>query len=89
MTLGLILLGGALLGWFASMALASDSSQEQAFFFAIGPLAGLLAGVVMAPLLGGPALTAPNTNVLLCIAGFIGSVTAIAIANVVQRGPAQ
>lgn len=76
---------GATLGWFASVAMHQDDRSGTLRNVAVGIAGAFFAGLVLNPLLGGGNLLAGSYHVSALLISLLGSVSLLAVVNLLRR----
>jgi uncharacterized membrane protein YeaQ/YmgE (transglycosylase-associated protein family) len=76
------LLSGALVGWLASVVMATDAQQGALLNMVVGIIGAMLGGF----LFGGPTINSSTFNLTALIISFIGAIILLAIVKLI-RGP--
>jgi uncharacterized membrane protein YeaQ/YmgE (transglycosylase-associated protein family) len=89
MTLILIILFGALIGWIASKIMRTDAQQGALLNIVVGIVGALLAGFLLAPLFGTGTITQGDFSLSSLLVSLVGAVVLLAIVNLLRRGRAR
>jgi uncharacterized membrane protein YeaQ/YmgE (transglycosylase-associated protein family) len=91
MTMNLIvwLVVGGILGWLASIVMKTDGQQGLILNVIVGVVGALIAGFVIAPMLGTGTINTNDFSISGLIVSFVGAVLLLAIVNMVRRGTAR
>ncbi len=82
----ILLVVGGVLGWLASIVMRTDAQQGIFLNVIVGIVGALLAGLLIAPLIGGGTITQGSFSVMSLLVSFLGAVVLLAIVNLVRRG---
>lgn len=85
MTLVLIIVAGALLGWLAGIVIPARRDQDPYFDIAIGMLGAIVVATLTVPLLGGVPITGEIVNGPALLGAIIGAMMVLGVSNVVRR----
>jgi uncharacterized membrane protein YeaQ/YmgE (transglycosylase-associated protein family) len=77
---------GGVLGWLASLAMNTDGQQGIFLNVVVGIIGALIAGFVVAPLLGTGTINTSDFSLSGLLVSFIGAVILLAIVNMYRRG---
>ena len=77
---------GGVLGWLASIVMKTDGQQGIFLNVIVGIVGALIAGFVIAPLLGTGTINSNDFSVSGLVVSFIGAVVLLAIVNMFRRG---
>lgn len=80
-----IIIGG-LIGWVASMFMRTNGQQGILLNIVVGIVGAFIAGLVLTPLLGIPAISQGNYSLAAMLVTLGGAVILLAIVNAVRRG---
>lgn len=80
------LIVGGVLGWLASIVMKTDGQQGMFLNVVVGIIGALIAGYVVAPLLGTGTINTNDFSVSGLVVSFIGAVLLLAIVNMFRRG---
>jgi uncharacterized membrane protein YeaQ/YmgE (transglycosylase-associated protein family) len=76
---------GAILGWLTSIVLRIEAPRGILLNVIAGVAGALLAGLIIAPLLGSPSLLGDNYSVWTLLLSLVGAVVAVGALNVLGR----
>lgn len=79
------LIVGGILGWLASLVMKTDGQQGIILNIVVGVVGALIAGFVIAPLLGTGTINSNDFSVAGLIVSFLGAVVLLAIVNMFRR----
>ena len=79
------LIVGGILGWLASLVMKTDGQQGIFLNIVVGIVGALIAGFVIAPLLGTGTINSNDFSVAGLVVSFIGAVVLLAIVNMFRR----
>jgi uncharacterized membrane protein YeaQ/YmgE (transglycosylase-associated protein family) len=82
----LILIVGGLIGWLASIVMRTNAQQGVLLNVVVGIVGALLAGFLLAPLLGTGTITQGNFSLPALLVSLLGAVILLAIVNLFRRG---
>jgi uncharacterized membrane protein YeaQ/YmgE (transglycosylase-associated protein family) len=85
MNLIIWLVVGGIIGWLASLVMRTDGQQGIILNVVVGIVGALIAGFVIAPLLGTGTINTSDFSVSGLIVSFLGAVVLLAIVNLVRR----
>jgi uncharacterized membrane protein YeaQ/YmgE (transglycosylase-associated protein family) len=77
---------GGVLGWLASLVMKTDNQQGLLLNVVVGIAGAVLAGWVIAPLVGAGTINQSNFSPTSLIVSFVGAVILLAIVNLFRRG---
>lgn len=77
---------GGLIGWVASMFMRTNGQQGILLNIVVGIVGAFLAGLVLTPLFGIPAISQGNYSLAAMLVTLGGAVILLAIVNAVRRG---
>lgn len=77
---------GGVLGWLASLVMKTDGQQGIFLNVVVGIVGALIAGFVVAPLLGTGTINTNDFSLAGLLVSFVGAVILLAIVNVFRRG---
>lgn len=77
---------GGILGWLASVLMRTDRQQGIVLNVIVGIVGALIAGFVIAPMLGTGTINSNDFSVSGLIVSLLGAVVLLAIVNVFRRG---
>ena len=80
---------GGLIGWIASRIMNTDAQQGIILNVVVGIVGAMLAGFVIAPMLGHGTINQNDFSVIGLVVSLIGSVVLLAIVNLFTRGRAR
>jgi uncharacterized membrane protein YeaQ/YmgE (transglycosylase-associated protein family) len=80
---------GGVIGWLASIAMKTDGQQGILLNIVVGIVGAVLAGYVVAPLVGVSTINQGNFSVAGLLVSFAGSVILLAVVNLIRRGRAR
>lgn len=80
------LIVGGVLGWLASIVMKTDGQQGIFLNVIVGIVGALIAGFIVAPLLGTGTINSNDFSVSGLVVSFIGAVVLLAIVNMFRRG---
>ncbi len=80
---------GGLVGWVASKIMHTDAQQGLFLNVVVGIVGALLAGFLLAPLLGVATINEGNFSLGGLLISLLGAVVLLAIVNLVRRGKAR
>ncbi|MFN4097060.1 MAG: GlsB/YeaQ/YmgE family stress response membrane protein [Sphingomonas sp.] len=86
MNLIVLLIVGGVLGWLASIVMRTDAQQGIFLNIVVGIVGALLAGLLIAPMIGGGTITQGSFSVSSLLVSFLGAVVLLGIVNLVRRG---
>ena len=81
-----LLVVGGVLGWLASIVMRTDAQQGIFLNIVVGIVGALLAGLLIAPMIGGGTITEGSFSVSSLLVSFLGAVVLLGIVNLVRRG---
>lgn len=81
-----LLVVGGVLGWLASIVMRTDAQQGIFLNIVVGIVGALLAGLLIAPMIGGGTITQGSFSVSSLLVSFLGAVVLLGIVNLVRRG---
>ena len=81
-----LLIVGGVLGWLASIVMRTDAQQGIFLNIVVGIVGALLAGLLIAPMIGGGTITQGSFSVRSLLVSFLGAVVLLGIVNLVRRG---
>lgn len=82
----LILIVGGLIGWIASIVMRTNAQQGILLNIVVGIVGALLAGFLLSPLFGVPAITSGSFSLPALLVSLLGAVILLAIVNLFRRG---
>jgi uncharacterized membrane protein YeaQ/YmgE (transglycosylase-associated protein family) len=77
---------GGVIGWIASMVMRTDAQQGMILNVVVGIVGAVIAGLVIAPLLGAGTINQGDFSIASLLASLIGAVILLAIVNLFRRG---
>lgn len=77
---------GGLIGWIASMLMRTDGQQGVLLNIVVGIVGAALAGWLISPLVGIPAITDGSFSIGAMLVSLLGAVVLLAIVNMLRRG---
>jgi len=77
---------GGILGWLASLVMKTDAQQGLVLNVVVGIVGALLAGWLLAPLLGTGTINAEDFSLESLGVSFVGALVLLAIVNLMRRG---
>ncbi|HEY8353357.1 MAG TPA: GlsB/YeaQ/YmgE family stress response membrane protein [Sphingomonadales bacterium] len=83
-----LILGG-IIGWLASKVMRTDAEQGIILNVVVGIVGAVLAGWIIAPLVGAGTINQSDFSLGGLIVSFIGAVILLAIVNLFRRGRAR
>ncbi len=83
-----LILGG-IIGWLASKVMRTDAEQGIILNVVVGIVGAVLAGWIIAPLVGAGTINQGDFSLGGLIVSFIGAVVLLAIVNLFRRGRAR
>lgn len=86
MNIIIMLIVGGLIGWVASMVMRTNAQQGVILNIVVGIVGALLAGLLLAPLLGTGTLTQGDFSLSSLLVSLLGAVVLLAIVNLFRRG---
>ena len=86
MNIIIMLIVGGLIGWVASMIMRTNAQQGVILNIIVGIVGALLAGLLLAPLLGTGTLTQGDFSLSSLLVSLLGAVVLLAIVNLFRRG---
>ncbi len=89
MNLILWLVIGGVLGWIASLIMKTDGQQGIILNIVVGVVGALIAGFVIAPLLGTGTINTSDFSLGGMLVSLVGAVVLLAIVNMFRRGSAR
>ncbi len=81
-----LLIVGGVLGWLASIVMRTDAQQGIFLNIVVGIVGALLAGLLIAPMIGGGTITQGSFSATSLLISFLGAVVLLGIVNLVRRG---
>lgn len=85
MNLIVFLIVGGILGWLASIVMKTNDQQGMILNIVVGIVGALLAGYLLAPLLGTGTITSGDFSAAGLFVSFIGAVVLLAVVSLFQR----
>lgn len=85
MNLIIWLVVGGIIGWLASLVMKTDGQQGIILNVVVGIVGALIAGFVIAPLLGTGTINTSDFSVSGLLVSFLGAVVLLAIVNLFRR----
>lgn len=89
MNLIIWLVVGGVLGWLASLVMRTDGQQGILLNVVVGIVGALIAGFVIAPMLGTGTINTSDFSLSGLLVSFIGALVLLAIVNMFRRGRAR
>ena len=89
MNLIIWLVVGGVLGWLASIMMKTDGQQGIVLNVVVGIIGALVAGFLIAPMLGTGTINANDFSLASLFVSFLGAVILLAIVNLFRRGRAR
>lgn len=86
MNLIIWLVVGGVLGWLASLVMRTDAQQGIFLNVVVGVVGALVAGFVIAPLLGTGTINSNDFSMSGLLVSFVGAIVLLAIVNLFRRG---
>ena len=80
------LIVGGVIGWLASIVMKTDGQQGMFLNVIVGIVGALVAGFVIAPMLGTGTINSNDFSIPGLVVSFIGAVVLLAIVNMFRRG---
>lgn len=77
---------GGVLGWLASMVMRTDAQQGIILNVVVGIVGAMIAGFLIAPMLGTGTINQNDFSLSGLFVSFIGAVVLLAIVNLFRRG---
>jgi len=77
---------GGILGWLASLVMKTDAQQGVVLNVVVGIVGALLAGWLLAPLLGTGTINAEDFSLESLGVSFVGALVLLAVVNLLRRG---
>jgi uncharacterized membrane protein YeaQ/YmgE (transglycosylase-associated protein family) len=77
---------GGVIGWLASMVMKTDNQQGILLNVIVGVVGAVIAGWVIAPLLGAGTINQVNFSLPSLVVSFVGAVILLAVVNLFRRG---
>jgi len=85
MNIILMLIVGGLIGWIASIIMRTNAQQGVILNIIVGIVGALLAGLLLAPMLGTGTLTQGDFSLPSLLVSLLGAVVLLAIVNLFRR----
>jgi uncharacterized membrane protein YeaQ/YmgE (transglycosylase-associated protein family) len=86
MNLVIWLIVGGILGWLASLVMKTDGQQGIVLNVIVGIVGALLAGFIIAPMLGTGTINSNDFSIAGLLVSLLGAVVLLALVNLVRRG---
>ena len=86
MNLIIWLVVGGVLGWLASLMMKTDGQQGILLNVVVGIIGALVAGFLIAPMLGTGTINTNDFSMSGLFVSFLGAVVLLAIVNLFRRG---
>ena len=80
------LIVGGVIGWLASIVMKTDGQQGIFLNVIVGIVGALIAGFVIAPMLGTGTINSNDFSIQGLVVSFVGAVVLLAIVNMFRRG---
>lgn len=80
---------GGVLGWLASIVMKTDGQQGLFLNVVVGAVGALIAGFVIAPMLGTGTINSNDFSIAGLLVSFVGALILLAIVNLFRRGTAR
>ena len=77
---------GGILGWVASLIMKTDGQQGIILNVVVGIVGALIAGFVIAPMLGTGTINTNDFSIAGLAVSLVGAVLLLAIVNLIRRG---
>ena len=77
---------GGILGWIASMIMRTDAQQGALLNIIVGIVGAVLAGLLLAPLLGTGTINSGDFSLSGLLVSLLGAVVLLGIVNLFRRG---
>jgi len=77
---------GGILGWLASIMMTTDAQQGIILNVVVGIIGALLAGFLIAPMLGTGTINSNDFSLSGLLVSLLGAIVLLAIVNLVRRG---
>ena len=77
---------GGILGWLASIMMRTDAQQGIILNVVVGIIGALLAGFLIAPMLGTGTINSNDFSLSGLLVSLLGAIVLLAIVNLVRRG---
>lgn len=86
MNIIIMLIVGGLIGWIASMIMRTNAQQGVILNIVVGIVGALLAGLLLAPMIGSGTITQGDFSLSSLLVSLVGAVVLLAIVNLFRRG---
>jgi uncharacterized membrane protein YeaQ/YmgE (transglycosylase-associated protein family) len=86
MNIIIMLIVGGLIGWIASMVMRTNAQQGVILNIVVGIVGALLAGLLLAPMVGSGTITSGDFSLSSLLVSLVGAVVLLAIVNLFRRG---
>jgi len=86
MNLIIWLVVGGVIGWLASLVMRTDGQQGIVLNVVVGIIGALIAGFVVAPMLGTGTINSNDFTISGLLVSLVGAIVLLAIVNLVRRG---
>ncbi len=86
MNIIIMLIVGGLIGWIASMVMRTNAQQGVILNIVVGIVGALLAGLLLAPMVGSGTITSGDLSLSSLLVSLVGAVVLLAIVNLFRRG---
>ena len=80
------LIVGGLIGWIASIIMHTNGQQGIILNIVVGIVGALLAGFLIAPLVGGSTINSGDFSLSGLLISLVGAIILLAIVNLFRRG---
>ncbi|GIV96390.1 MAG: transglycosylase [Herpetosiphonaceae bacterium] len=80
------LIVGGIIGWLASLMLDTNEQQGIILNVVVGIIGALLAGWLIAPLVGAPTINQGDFSLVSLIVSLLGAIVLLGIVNLFRRG---
>ena len=77
---------GGVLGWLASLVMKTDGQQGIILNIVVGIIGALIAGFVIAPMIGTGTINTSDFSLSGLLVSFVGALVLLAILNLLRRG---
>ncbi len=77
---------GGVIGWLASLVMATDKNQGIFLNIIVGIIGAYIGGLLISPMLGAGTINQGDLSVPGLVVSFIGAVILLAIVNLFRRG---
>ena len=77
---------GGILGWLASLVMKTDAQQGLVLNVVVGIVGALLAGWLLAPMLGTGTINMNDFSLESLGVSFVGALVLLAVVNLLRRG---